>query len=162
MKKYIEEIAQQILKEHPDKNVVFVSEDKQAFFNKQASKNHASERDVKVFPFYRSGNEPKIETVTNVEEMQDVLEERQAVIEAITKVVEKADHAIEVNVDTDPVLASVIALRDNLGNDLNKLANELVAVEKDRDSLLEALEKKATEIESLKKELKASKTKNAN
>lgn len=148
MQKDIEKVAVQLLKEHPEHNVVYVGEDKQAFFNKLASKNHAAQRKIKVFPFYRAGVQQEFEAVETLDEVQEVLEERQAVITAIQKVVEKQDHNITVDVETDPVLASVIELTESL----DKVTSE-------KESLATKVEKLEADIKDLQKQLDTKNTK---
>ncbi len=145
MKPELEKLAKQLLKDHPEQNVVFVSESGQAFFNKNAAENHEATRGEKVFPFFRKGSAPDTEMAETLEEVQEALAERKSVVETVIKVATEDNHGIEVSPATDEAIAEVVQLKEKY----------IIA----KDALTEAkaeINANQAEIDLLKKKLKDS------
>lgn len=108
--------ANEILKEHPQKNEVFFTQDEQAFFNKIDAENHHDKQKFKteIKTFFREGFSP--EDNDNIEEdYLEALEAKQALSEIITTVkwVANTENKYEpATKETDETVTAVIALRE--------------------------------------------------
>lgn len=108
--------ADQILKDHPKENTVFITEDGQPFFLENKAKNHAKANDMDdPEVFFREGTAPE-----NDKELEEALLEaenhiavQQNVIDQVKQSADLDGDPVEVDNDTDEVVVQVVQLREN-------------------------------------------------
>lgn len=138
MKNTNQKIANEMFVDYPKENVVYITEDGQAFFDELAAKNHAKNRNFEnPEVFFREGHEP--EDKKELEEELLLLKEDYEVavgqLELIEQVTDLTQVAPQVDTSTSDVVAKVVTLRQQ--NEV--FENEKKELEASRDSLQSVL-----------------------
>lgn len=127
----MKKIANKILQENPEENVVYMTDDGQAFFNETQANNHASKNEFsEPESFFREGFEPE-DTKALEEELALVKEDNEtitAVLAEIEQAVDFTQEAPEVTQDSDPVVAAVVQLREKHEGSISLLDKVILAL----------------------------------
>ncbi|WP_348814069.1 hypothetical protein [Flavobacterium maritimum] len=111
----MKKLANKILQENPEENVVYMTEDGQAFFNPIQANNHANKNEfAEPESFFREGFEP--EDIKAIEEqLVFAMEENETLITIVGEIEQAVDftkEAPEVTQESNPVVAAVVQLRE--------------------------------------------------
>lgn len=111
----MKKIANGILADNPEENVVFMTEDGQGFFDPIKANNHANKNEFsEPEAFYREGYEP--EDVRALEEQLGFAQEENETLTVVMAQIEQAvdftQEAPEVTQETNSVVAAVVQLRE--------------------------------------------------
>lgn len=117
MSKELQTRANEIFKEHPQKNEVFFTEDGQAFFNKADAINHHNKQEfeTEIKTFFREGFSPA-DNEDFEKAWAEAIEVNEAFSEVITTVkwVANTENEYEpATKETDETVTAVIALRED-------------------------------------------------
>lgn len=144
--KKLEQTAAKLLADNPEQNAVYMTEDGQAFFNKDSRNNHAKERKLEVADFFRNGVATDEETANAIKALEvasQEVEASKAALEQIEKVFTDENPNLEVTVDTNPIVAIAIGAAAQLAEAKEQLT---LRNEKQEEILAKAFE----EIDELK------------
>lgn len=115
--KKLETSAAKILVANPEEKAVYMTEDGQGFFNKDARNNHAKERKLKVYDFFRHGvttDEEVSDSIKALEVATEELDASKSALEIIEKLFTEEDYNPEVTTDTHSVVAIVVGVKERL------------------------------------------------
>ena len=130
----MKKIANAILEDNQEENVVFMTEDGQGFFDLTKATNHADNNEFDPpEAFYRAGCEPD-DTKALAEQLEFAMEENETLSEVISKIEQAVDFtqdAPEVNQETNEVVASVVQLREKQEGAIALIDKVLVALSVD-------------------------------
>lgn len=127
----MKKIANGILADNPEENVVYMAEDNQGFFDKIKANDwcHKNEFEEPV-AFFREGFEPE-----DTKALEEQLGFAQEEIETLTGVVTQIEQAVdftqevpEVTQDSDPVVAAVVQLREKHEGSISLLDKVILAL----------------------------------
>tara|TARA_R110002051_G_scaffold297564_2_gene363977 strand:+ start:33294 stop:33824 length:531 start_codon:yes stop_codon:yes gene_type:complete len=147
--KKLEKTAQEILAKNPEQNAVYMTEDGQAFFSKDARNNHAKERKLEVADFFRNGVATDEETADAIKALEVKTEEvaaATAALEIIEKIFTDEEVTPEVTPDTHAVVALAVGVKEQLAE-----AKEQINLRNERQE--EALEEATIKIKTLEVDL---------
>ncbi|MEO2080610.1 MAG: hypothetical protein ABGW88_13700 [Leeuwenhoekiella sp.] len=123
-----QKLADEILANHPDQNVVYITEDNQPFFSPIKAKNHAAYRkhDKEPKAFFREGSEPEDET--ELQAKYEKVQSRNTIVEAVLEAIGNAANleipAEEITPETPQEVVAVLELREEF-EEANLKANQL-------------------------------------
>lgn len=155
-KQELEKLAKSLLEKHPSKDAVYMTEDGQGFFNKDARNNHAKGRGgLEVYDFFREGIPTPQETTDAIKALE-VAAEKVARYETANETIEKVftDDAFEITVtpETDPMVALAASVKEQL-EEAKGLANEAANLENDLTEKTGLLETATNDLETAKTDL---------
>lgn len=161
-KQELEKLAKSLLEKHPSKDAVYMTEDGQGFFNKDARNNHAKGRGgLEVYDFFREGIPTPQETTDAIKALE-VAAEKVARYETANETIEKVftDDAFEITVtpETDPMVALAASVKEQL-EEAKGLANEAANLENDLTEKTGLLETATNDLATVKEDFKTAETK---
>lgn len=125
-KKTPKQIAEGYLKEHPNQNQVFITEDGQGFFSKGSAQNWANERKFEEPEvFFRDGYSD--ESVENLEDQLGASQENEKALKGILEKVQDlanidAEEEIQIEEGDHEAVKTVAELRDKYNTNVDNLA----------------------------------------